>query len=394
MSKGLRLVDVVDVDDVELGAPLDRRAQDVAADAPEAVDRDASHETSLEWGYIGCGIRSVKRGPAATQAQKTQRAPRRGARCPAAGGRPSGLLGSSLHRLAPLLLQILGDELDQLGREREQLAWGVSARAKLLVEGPGQDAGPCGPIQRDGARAVGHWSLRGELFRHGAPRLREAAALPGCNLPAEFTIPDISTTYAWQCKQAAGCLPASGGAGALDCGRRAALDPRHADGRAEGLAPPAVVDGRVDARRPRLRGVDPGTRPAGRQARRSTATRSRARHRPIAGRRSRMAKATWEGRECDVRVDTDLESNWSVSILSGEFDPVSLIQRPAAPVIIKVRAKTRWLALDQGLRSLKAQGKIADFTLEPRPAEEIAAEEAEKAKKKGGVAKVEAEEEA
>jgi hypothetical protein len=106
-----------------------------------------------------------------------------------------------------------------------------------------------------------------------------------------------------------------------------------------------------------------------------------------------MAKATWEGRECDVRVDSDLESNWSVSILSGEFDPVSLIQRPAAPVIIKVRAKTRWLALDQGLRSLKAQGKIADFILEARPAEEIAAEEAEKAKKKGG-AKVEAEEEA
>src|SRR2546430_11191410 len=86
-----------------------------------------------------------------------------------------------------------------------------------------------------------------------------------------------------------------------------------------------------------------------------------------------MAKAIWEGRECDVRVDSDLESNWSVSILSGEFDPVSLIQRPAAPVIIKVRAKTRWLALDQGLRSLKAQGRISDFTLEPRPAEEIAA---------------------
>jgi len=105
-----------------------------------------------------------------------------------------------------------------------------------------------------------------------------------------------------------------------------------------------------------------------------------------------MAKATWEGKECDVRVDTDLESNWSVSILSGEYDPVSLIQRPAAPVIIKVRAKTRWLALDQGLRSLKAQGKIVDYTLEPRPAEEIAAEEAEKAKKKGG-AKPEAEEE-
>ncbi len=104
-----------------------------------------------------------------------------------------------------------------------------------------------------------------------------------------------------------------------------------------------------------------------------------------------MAKAIWEGKECDVRVDSDLESNWSVSILSGEYDPVSLIQRPAAPVIIKVRAKTRWLALDQGLRSLKAQGKIAEFTLEPRPAEEIAAAEAEKAKKG---AKAEPEEEA
>src|SRR5947209_20207412 len=106
-----------------------------------------------------------------------------------------------------------------------------------------------------------------------------------------------------------------------------------------------------------------------------------------------MAKAMWEGKECDVRVDSDLESNWSVSILSGEFDPVSLIRRPAAPVLIKVRAKTRWLALDQGLRSLKAQGRITDFTLEPRPAEEIAAEAAEKAKKKGG-AKVEEEDEA
>jgi len=64
-----------------------------------------------------------------------------------------------------------------------------------------------------------------------------------------------------------------------------------------------------------------------------------------------------------VRVDSDLESNWSVSILSGEFDPVSLIQRPAAPVIIKVRAKSRWLALDQGLRSLKRRGE--DRGLQP-----------------------------
>jgi hypothetical protein len=109
-----------------------------------------------------------------------------------------------------------------------------------------------------------------------------------------------------------------------------------------------------------------------------------------------MAKAIWEGKECDVRVDSDLEANWSISILSGEFDPVSLIKRPAAPIIMKLRAKSRWLALDAGLRTLKAQGKIADYTIEPRPQEEIEAENAEKARlaaKKVAGAKAVAEEE-
>jgi hypothetical protein len=107
-------------------------------------------------------------------------------------------------------------------------------------------------------------------------------------------------------------------------------------------------------------------------------------------------KAIWEGKECDVRVDTDLEANWSVSILSGEYDPVSFIRRPAAPVMIKLRAKTRWLAMDAGLRALKAQGKIADYTIEPRPQSEIDAEAAEKARlaaKKTAGAKVAVEEE-
>jgi hypothetical protein len=93
-----------------------------------------------------------------------------------------------------------------------------------------------------------------------------------------------------------------------------------------------------------------------------------------------MAKATLNGKECEVRVETDIDPNWSVSILSGEMDPVSIIPRPAAPIVIKLRAKTRWTALDQGLRSLKEQGRISDYTLEPRPAEELAAIEAEKAK--------------
>jgi hypothetical protein len=109
-----------------------------------------------------------------------------------------------------------------------------------------------------------------------------------------------------------------------------------------------------------------------------------------------MAKAIWDGKECDVRVDSDLEANWSVSILSGEMDPVSLIKRPAAPVIIKLRAKTRWLATEAGLRTLKAQGKISDYTLEPRPQAELDAEAAEKAKlaaKKVAGAKAAAEDE-
>jgi hypothetical protein len=109
-----------------------------------------------------------------------------------------------------------------------------------------------------------------------------------------------------------------------------------------------------------------------------------------------MAKAIWEGKECDVRVDSDLEANWSVSILSGEIDPVSLIRRPAAPVIIKLRAKSRWLATEAGLRTLKAQGKISDYTLEPRPQAELDAEAAEKAKlaaKRAAGAKAAAEEE-
>jgi hypothetical protein len=107
-------------------------------------------------------------------------------------------------------------------------------------------------------------------------------------------------------------------------------------------------------------------------------------------------KAIWQGKECDVRVDSDLEANWSVSILSGEFDPVSLIRRPAAPVMIKLRAKSRWLAMDAGLRALKAQGKISDFTIEPRPQAELDAEAAEKAKlaaKKAAGAKAASEEE-
>src|SRR3982750_283096 len=91
-------------------------------------------------------------------------------------------------------------------------------------------------------------------------------------------------------------------------------------------------------------------------------------------------KAIWGGQEWDVRADAGRGATWSVSTLSGEYAPVSLIRRPAAPVMIKLRAKTRWLAMDAGLRALKAQGRISDFTIEPRPQAELDAEAAEKAR--------------
>src|SRR5205085_12235923 len=103
-----------------------------------------------------------------------------------------------------------------------------------------------------------------------------------------------------------------------------------------------------------------------------------------------------EGKGCSVSVGTNLVAMWSVSIVCGEHVPVSLIGRPAAPVIIKLRAKTRWLAMEAGLKALKAQGKISEFTIEPRPQAELEAEAAEKARlaaKKAAGAKPATEEE-
>src|SRR4051794_17850451 len=47
----------------------------------------------------------------------------------------------------PLVLQILRDQVDQLGRQREQLLRRVPARAELLVERTRQDARAGGAIE-------------------------------------------------------------------------------------------------------------------------------------------------------------------------------------------------------------------------------------------------------
>jgi len=91
-----------------------------------------------------------------------------------------------------------------------------------------------------------------------------------------------------------------------------------------------------------------------------------------------MASATMDGRTCEVRTQRDIDKNWAVGILTGESDEVSLWPRPRIPVVVKVHARSRWHAEETALRSLKDQGVIADFVLDPRPEDPTGeAEEAE-----------------
>jgi hypothetical protein len=99
-----------------------------------------------------------------------------------------------------------------------------------------------------------------------------------------------------------------------------------------------------------------------------------------------MPKATVNGKVCDVRAVRDLENSWAIAIYSGEKDTVPVIPRDVARIVVKVHAKSRWTALDTGLRALKDQGKIDSYELEPRPADDVP-------KKKAGAAAAEETEE-
>src|SRR5438445_102405 len=108
-----------------------------------------------------------------------------------------------------------------------------------------------------------------------------------------------------------------------------------------------------------------------------------------------QVKQTGSRQELTIGSQKEFLRLWNTGVIAAD-DPVSLIRRPAAPLMIKLRAKTRWLAMDAGLRALKAQGKISDYTIEPRPQAELEAEAAEKAKlaaRKAAGAKAVAEEE-
>src|SRR5205814_6061468 len=121
---------------------------------------------------------------------KTQRAPNgtRGT----AGEVLFASLRCALHGLRALFVQILGDELDQLSRQREQLTRSVSAGTELLVERPRQDARACGSVEGDRPFGVSCGSLRGELFGHIAPRGGRQQSLVDCNLSAEDEVSNIS----------------------------------------------------------------------------------------------------------------------------------------------------------------------------------------------------------
>lgn len=92
------------------------------------------------------------------------------------------------------------------------------------------------------------------------------------------------------------------------------------------------------------------------------------------------ATAKLNGVQCQVVVERDLEANYSVVVYSGIVDSVSLIPRKAAPLIVKVNAKSAWLAADAVLKGLKAKGRIEEYELGPRPEAEVKAEEEAKAK--------------
>lgn len=77
------------------------------------------------------------------------------------------------------------------------------------------------------------------------------------------------------------------------------------------------------------------------------------------------------GKKCRVTCDRDLGQNYAVSVLSGQVDRSNaLLPRADRPIVMKLHAASRWLALQTALTALKQQGLIDDFELEERPAGE------------------------
>lgn len=86
-----------------------------------------------------------------------------------------------------------------------------------------------------------------------------------------------------------------------------------------------------------------------------------------------MAKAILpDGREWKVYATRDLDENWAVSLKSGDVVTGYPNPREFAPIVVKIRAKSKWAAVEYALKGLVESGKIKSYENDPRPAEKVA----------------------
>lgn len=86
-----------------------------------------------------------------------------------------------------------------------------------------------------------------------------------------------------------------------------------------------------------------------------------------------MAKAILpDGKEWQVYVTRDLDDNWAVALKSGDRVEGYPVAREFAPILVKIRAKSQWSAVEGALTGLKQKGTIKDYVNDPKPADTAA----------------------
>ncbi len=78
-----------------------------------------------------------------------------------------------------------------------------------------------------------------------------------------------------------------------------------------------------------------------------------------------MLKARMQGRECEVRVITDVSDNYAVEIAPILASPRKdeRYKSTPAPIVVKLHADNKDAAAKAALEMLKAAKKIDDFSL-------------------------------
>ena len=94
-----------------------------------------------------------------------------------------------------------------------------------------------------------------------------------------------------------------------------------------------------------------------------------------------MAKAILpDGREWTVYATRDLDENWAVALKSGDVVTGYPNVREFAPLLVKLRAKNKWAAVEYALKGLVESGKIKSYVNDlEKPAEPAAPVKAEAA---------------